>query len=309
MRLVCPKCAAQYEVDSSAIPEAGRDVQCASCGNTWFQKRVTGLRKEHAAPPPPPEPEYEDEYEDEDDQRDPAPQWDASDPDDEEPDPRRPARPQAAAADPSVLDILRREAEHDAAVRRGETADEEPDDDLVEEQPDLMDQSGAEAGDDAPVSRPRSIRSPVAESGERGRRLHLSAGGEGAAPAPDAPIAPKRPERPARPAGDRPGRPDVDALKSSLRTAIASEDAPEDDEDEDYEDQVRGGGGRFGYYLAILLCLVLVAAYALEPQIVGAVPAAAPVLEQYTALVDVARHGLASSVDKLVVLVRGLIGG
>ena len=38
MRLICPNCAAQYEVAEDAIPESGRDVQCANCGDTWFQE-------------------------------------------------------------------------------------------------------------------------------------------------------------------------------------------------------------------------------------------------------------------------------
>lgn len=37
MRLICPNCGAQYEVPESVIPESGRDVQCSSCGTTWFQ--------------------------------------------------------------------------------------------------------------------------------------------------------------------------------------------------------------------------------------------------------------------------------
>ncbi|NSX53850.1 zinc-ribbon domain-containing protein [Parasulfitobacter algicola] len=37
MRLKCPNCKAQYEVSDDVIPEAGRDVQCSNCGNTWFQ--------------------------------------------------------------------------------------------------------------------------------------------------------------------------------------------------------------------------------------------------------------------------------
>ncbi|WP_081647656.1 zinc-ribbon domain-containing protein [Pseudorhodobacter ferrugineus] len=37
MRLVCPNCEAQYEVDDGAIADAGRDVQCSNCGHTWFQ--------------------------------------------------------------------------------------------------------------------------------------------------------------------------------------------------------------------------------------------------------------------------------
>ncbi|MEM0936869.1 MAG: zinc-ribbon domain-containing protein [Pseudomonadota bacterium] len=37
MRLTCPNCGAQYAVDPTVIPKEGRDVQCSSCGNTWFQ--------------------------------------------------------------------------------------------------------------------------------------------------------------------------------------------------------------------------------------------------------------------------------
>lgn len=37
MRLTCPNCAAQYEVDERVIPASGRDVQCSNCGQAWFQ--------------------------------------------------------------------------------------------------------------------------------------------------------------------------------------------------------------------------------------------------------------------------------
>jgi len=40
MRLICPNCDAQYEVDDSAIPEGGRDVQCSNCGHAWYQLPV-----------------------------------------------------------------------------------------------------------------------------------------------------------------------------------------------------------------------------------------------------------------------------
>lgn len=39
MRLVCPNCEAKYEVPDDAIPDTGRDVQCASCNHSWFQTR------------------------------------------------------------------------------------------------------------------------------------------------------------------------------------------------------------------------------------------------------------------------------
>lgn len=47
MRLTCPNCDAQYEVDEAVIPEDGRDVQCSSCGHTWFQASAASLA-EHA---------------------------------------------------------------------------------------------------------------------------------------------------------------------------------------------------------------------------------------------------------------------
>jgi len=44
MRLTCPNCEAQYEVDESVIPEGGRDVQCSNCGTTWLQFSAAELQ-------------------------------------------------------------------------------------------------------------------------------------------------------------------------------------------------------------------------------------------------------------------------
>ncbi|WP_052175148.1 zinc-ribbon domain-containing protein, partial [Paracoccus sanguinis] len=35
MRLVCPRCGAQYEIDAEAIPARGRDVECCACEHVW----------------------------------------------------------------------------------------------------------------------------------------------------------------------------------------------------------------------------------------------------------------------------------
>jgi len=50
MRLVCPNCEAKYEVPEDAIPETGRDVQCANCGHAWYQMRQRAASAETAAP-------------------------------------------------------------------------------------------------------------------------------------------------------------------------------------------------------------------------------------------------------------------
>src|SRR3990167_3607508 len=57
MRLVCPNCDAEYEVDASVIPQSGRDVQCSNCGTAWFQIAPdveADLRAEEALYEPPP---------------------------------------------------------------------------------------------------------------------------------------------------------------------------------------------------------------------------------------------------------------
>lgn len=95
MRLTCPNCRAQYEIDATAIPAAGRDVQCSACGTTWFQPSDTA---EPAPTPAAPAAAAADEGEDD-----------------------SPAPGAAAAAprvDQSVLDVLREEAERELSERR-----------------------------------------------------------------------------------------------------------------------------------------------------------------------------------------------
>lgn len=35
MRLICPRCGAQYEIDAAAVPPTGRDVECSACDHVW----------------------------------------------------------------------------------------------------------------------------------------------------------------------------------------------------------------------------------------------------------------------------------
>lgn len=39
MRLICPNCDAQYEIDGTLVPALGRDVECSACGQVWFQPK------------------------------------------------------------------------------------------------------------------------------------------------------------------------------------------------------------------------------------------------------------------------------
>ena len=62
-----------------------------------------------------------------------------------------------------------------------------------------------------------------------------------------------------------------------------------------------------GFYAAVLIFLFLLAAYALKPQIVAALPKAAPYLDSYTDLVDIARHRLADGVVALIEAAQNLM--
>lgn len=95
MRLICPNCDAQYEVDSAVIPAEGRDVQCSNCGTTWFQDPEA----EPAAPL--------GADVDEAAGGDPAPEAGA-------------AAARRRPLDDAVASVLREEAEREAGIRRAE---------------------------------------------------------------------------------------------------------------------------------------------------------------------------------------------
>lgn len=105
MRLTCPNCEAQYEVDDSVIPPEGRDVQCSNCGHTWFQQ-ADGAEDaafwEPEAEPDGPGPE-------------------TAEPPETTPEARR--RP----LDETVLSVLREEAEFEQRAREAEALEDQPD--------------------------------------------------------------------------------------------------------------------------------------------------------------------------------------
>lgn len=136
MRLLCPNCDAQYEVDDSVIPKDGRDVQCSSCGQTWFQNSASQLAgmaqgsddqlDTPADVADQPEPESEDVV---DDQHQPDLEDEAT------PEPEHERR----QPDEAVLDVLRQEAAIETEARHEETQSD------LETQPDL----GLDQADDS----------------------------------------------------------------------------------------------------------------------------------------------------------------
>lgn len=90
MRLICPNCEAQYEVDADVIPDEGRDVQCSSCGNTWLQmpEGAKAAEEQESLALVPEEPAKDE--------------------------------PKRRTLDAAVLSVLREEAERETLARRAE---------------------------------------------------------------------------------------------------------------------------------------------------------------------------------------------
>jgi predicted Zn finger-like uncharacterized protein len=269
MRLICPNCDAQYEVDDGAIPEAGRDVQCSNCGHAWFQMRE--VRADDPA---------DDLYRDPEpvaDVPDAVAQTGATTDDDAAPPPAVDGvAPVARTLDASVLSILREEADRELAARKAEAAGG------LEMQGDL--------GLPPPVS-PMVGSAAAAPMTATGRRI-ASLKGESV---------------PAQRTGSRRDLlPDIEEINSTLRPneAAASLDdtgmpAPE----------ASGSGFRSGFSLVLIVTGLALAVYIMAPQISAQIPGAADALTSYVAAVDGLRLTLDQLMQRATQAMNGTTNG
>lgn len=266
MRLVCPNCGAQYEVDDRVVPDGGRDVQCSNCGHAWFQRpagweedtqdndpdlasRHEEIAPDDPVPEPAPDPEAEDDFE---------PPAAAT--------PRRPL-------DEGVRGILTAEAERELQARAAEGN--------IETQPDL----GIDEAD------PEEERRRVA----RERMAHMRGIEEGETLEPEVPPAPPEPEP--EPPARRDLFPDIEEINSTLDSP--PETTPEPVEREEHEtNRPRRGGFRRGFSVIILLFALAFAVYYFAPQIVEAIPGVRPYMVQYVDFVN----GLLAQIEGLMQL-------
>ena len=263
MRLICPNCGAQYEISSDVIPPGGRDVQCSNCGHAWFEKPGASEAAEAAIEDAPvvqaPQVEEPD-----------APAGD---------DPDLAAAPQPPrnrpALDASVAEILRDEAEREAAARRGSA-------------PETM-----ESQDDLGLETPPSLSPQEQRNIEAARRMARLAGEteppvtETTAAAAAATAAATRKEL----------LPDIEEINSSLRSsADRGEDIPPTPED---IVATKKRDFRFGYWMVLLLIIALWLIYLSADQLKGLVPSMADTLDSYVETVDNGRLWLDRKVQGL----------
>ena len=282
MRLICPNCGAQYEVPDDVIPDAGRDVQCSNCGDTWFQ---------HHPDNDPELAEELDRLDDLDPAFEPIPEPEPAPAPDPEPD--VPAAPAAAPVrrqlDPSISDVLREEAEHEARARAAEQSPK------LETQPDL------------------GLDQPLSESARRAKqardRMARIRGLDDAAP--EAPDTQKTESSASR----RDLLPDIDEINSSLRSATDRRPAAADDHavpgtaPQAVAAPAKRGGFRRGFLLALLLTALLWCLYIFAPEISAQVPAAESILTSYVAVVDQSRIILDAKIQAILMKLDALAAG
>lgn len=257
MRLICPNCGAQYEVSDDVIPRTGRDVQCSNCGNTWFQVHpdhdvdlADELEQQipdnqtpaHDAPPEHPQADHEEQHEE---------------------------APAQRRLDPSVADILREEAEHEARAREAERASGS-----IESQPDLglSDPDTSEAARRAREARERMARMQGVSKDTLTEETETA--------------SPSR----------RGLLPDIDEINSSLRST--SDRRPSEADDYDRPGNMpsprpaatgNGSGFRIGFSTAVLVAIGLLSLYAFSDQIAAQFPQASAPLAHYVETVTEAR--------------------
>lgn len=281
MRITCPNCGAQYEVPDEVIPTEGRDVQCSNCGDTWFQAHPDHVQDT-------PQPTYSDAPEDTvsdadqsaeplpDDQDDlpPEPEYTA----DPEPEPEMAPEPEEDAQsaeltqrelDPSVTDILRQEAEHEARLRADEVGS-------LESQGDLgLD----EAVEDEASRRNREAQDRMARMrGEIGENADPEVNAE-----------------------SRGGLlPDIEEINSTLRAEGETSAAANAMSMAEEEIVPRSGGFSRGFGLVIFLTVVLILIYMNATKIIDMVPALESPVTTYVALVDQARVWLETKISGFI---------
>ncbi len=327
MRLQCPNCDAEYEVDASAIPYEGRDVQCSNCGHGWFQAH----------------PDFETDYDVESSLYDPPP-----------PLPQggdvAGAIPKRELA-PEAMQILREEVALEEAKRAEEAARAapiaDPADGGIEAELDAM-VAGDVAGDIAGEMGAKDLGLWQADPQDEGPgppeaapdglgdiEAALDAGNDSQAQAAHDFVAPMPRVAPRRVArlkglGEDSAAHAAPYPAPAQETASAQETAPTSGPDETWAEpddmaqdamespdlranlspaKPRKSGGRGGFYTAILAAILGTAGYVLGPELGKAVPALAGPMDSYASAVNSLRDQVQVMVPQILGAITGAAQG
>lgn len=261
MRLTCPNCDAQYEVDAAVIPAEGRDVQCSSCGHTWFQL-PEGAEPMAAAPPRKAAAEAATEAATEADFDDELLAGQEPEASLASPPPAAPPTPRPTPArrplDEAVANVLQEEAAREQSQRQAEAQRMEEQDDLG--LPPAVAPTPAAPPPPSPPPPP-----PLVD------------------PAPDSRMEPARRDR----------LPDIEEINSTLHHD------GEDGAETAFAAAGRQGrdGFRRGFLTALTVVILALLPYIFAAPIASAVPALAPALGAYSSGIDGIRSWLDSKMQ------------
>jgi len=297
MRIICPSCLAEYEVQDTAIPQSGRDVQCSNCGHAWFQPGPALAPSEDPDEGNGAEPEADQTEQEAVAPREPGrggaalaareepgSHEPAEDPDDDEDDDPPATDLPPRRIDEAVLRVLREEAERESRARRAEAG-------VIETQQDL----GLEHTPPRRPERPKRqiIGDPAVATPRPPKRERSS--GRDRRPEPELPgeTREEAAHPVATPASGRSRLPDIEDVSPTLSGSSGAEGPDEYDVGE-VRQRGRFRTGFLGVLMVAALALLL---YALTPQIVALVPATEPVLSAYSETMDRARLWVSEAVD------------
>lgn len=279
MRIICPNCAAQYEVDADLVPEDGRDVQCSACGHTWMQFADGKVEEISTGADPVPE-TAEPEPEEAPAAAEPEaePEAAATEAEGPAPEAEAPTPGGRRELDPDARRILREEAQREAARRRARRVTG------METQPDL----GLE---DQPAKKRRTA--PPEDSD-----LELTAGAE-ARPAVGVPS--ETPQGTARKRADPAMFPDIEELNSTLTESGGADGTGHG------SDARRGGGSfRTGFLLMVTVAILVMALYLAAPMLADRLPALRPELAAYVGAVNSFRDAVEAVLQGAAQWIEGL---
>lgn len=273
MRLVCPNCGAQYEIDDRVMPENGRDVQCSACGHAWFQRGPNALEEPvetpavEAATPAKDQPSQDQEGGPQD-----TPSEDAAEQPEPAPEPEADPVPARRELNPDVQTILQEEAQRELEARQAQ-----------QEQIETQTEMGLDEVDEGEAQR-QSIRERMARL--RGADDEFEA-------------------TEALPEGrGRDLLPDIEEINSTLDAVPDSQ--PE--ADPALAPQERPSGFRRGFISVFLIAVVLMLLYTYAPAIAEALPQVKAPLDSYVSFVDQARVGLNGLMESAIQKMQGASG-
>lgn len=298
MRLICPNCGAQYEVDAAMIPADGRDVQCSNCVTTWFQPGKHDVDQAPEAARVPVDAVPGDG---------PAPI----------PAPTEPPQPRRQGTSAGALEIIRQEAARETRMRAAEAL--ETQEEMPRDRPADTAERGRQArAQIAGLTRPEAD-TPTAKvkaddlAPEATPEPEVDAAPDLApdlAPAPQPPTtAPDKPvEAEADPTAQRRDLlPDIEEINSALRPDdVAREQDIAAVVEKQRPASLQRAGRRLGFGFVMAAVVIAAIAYLTAGSLAQAVPDAAPVLTVYVAWVNDLRVQLNEVFTQLTTLVNTL---